>query len=376
MLKLYCVEIVRHMQPVVDSSGPAFTTRLNAFLNPLLFRIISRAFYGPEFPAEAVYPPFMAFDKGFAQLAAEWPQLLIPQTYAGRTEVTRLFKDYITASHTPCEAMARTEEGALDAGMGPDDVAKVAFTVLWPITANVGNAIFWTLYLLMKDGPGGLVNLQTEIDTALASWKAAHPGSDPFKDAVSLFNFFKASKFPYFDSLIKEVLRFASSSFSMRQIEGDTATLIGERGQVFTFSEGDMVVCWTRSTHIDEEVYKDAHKFIPERFMGDVRHTKNGKDLPNFFMPFGGGTSMVSDPSLCRSSVRTHMILANHTKCSGRHFAMAEIQIATIWLLGHFQIRLDPPTQPVRRDVSKVGFGVMRNKDDPTVLFTKKSVKA
>ena len=364
------------MQPIADSSGPAFTTGLNAFLNPLLFHITARAFYGPEFPAEAIYPPFVAFDEGFSQLAAEVPQLFIPKTHAGRTEVARQLKDYLAAPHTPCEAMARTEQGALDAGMNPDNVAGFFFSMLWPVTANIGHAIFWTLYLLMRDGPGGLVNLQTEIDTAVASWKAAHPGSDPFKDGTSLFNFFKASKFPYTDSLIKETLRFTSLTFSLRRIEVDGATLIGEKGQVFTFSQGDMVACYTRSTHIDEEVYKDAHKFIPERFMEGVRHTKNGKDLPNFFMPFGGGTCMVSDPSLCRSSFRADMEPVDYVQCSGRHFAAAEIQIAIIWLLSHFQIQLDPPTQLVRCDVSKVGFGIMRSVDDPTVLLTRKPVKA
>src|SRR5882757_1917788 len=41
VLKLYCAEVTRHMQPIFDSSGPAFTIRLNAFLNPLLFRMTS-----------------------------------------------------------------------------------------------------------------------------------------------------------------------------------------------------------------------------------------------------------------------------------------------------------------------------------------------
>jgi cytochrome P450 len=211
----------------------------------------------------------------------------------------------------------------------------------------------------------------------VAGWKAAHPGSDPFKDATSLFNFYKASKFPYFDSLFKELLRFTSLSFSMRRIEENGTTLIGDKGRVFTFSEGDMVVCYTRSTHLDEEVYSDAHKFIPERFMEDVRHTKNGKDLPNYWMPFGGGITMVSDLPLCRNSVHADTESVNHSKCSGRHFAAAEIQIATIWLLSHYQIRLNPSTQPqVRRDLSKVGFGIMRNRDDPTVLLTKRVAKA
>jgi len=365
------------MQPIVDSSGPAFTTRLSAFLNPLVFHITSRTFYGPEFPAEAIYPPFVAFDKGFSQLAADVPRVFIPKTYAARNEVARQLKDYIAAPHTPCEAMYRTEQGALDAGLNSDDVAGILFTVLWPVTANVANAIFWSLYLLIKDNPGGLVDLQTEIDSAVAGWKAAHPGSNPFQDATTLLDFFKTSKFPYFDSLIKEVLRFTSLSFSMRRIEEDGTNLVGDKGQVFTFSQGDMIVCYTRSTHLDEEVYRDAHKFIPKRFMEDVSHTKNGKDLPNFWMPFGGGITVVSDPLLCWNSVRADMELVNHSQCSGRHFAAAEIQIATIWLLSHFQIRLDPLVQPpVRRDLSKVGFGIMRNRDDPTMLFTRRSTKA
>lgn len=292
------------MQPIVHSNGSAFTTRLNDFLKPLFFNIISRTFYGPEFPAETIYAPFTVFDNGFGPLAAGVPRLFIPQTYAARAEIIRQVKEYLAAPHTPCEAIHMTEQAALDADVGEDDTARFLFMMLWPVNANIGNAIFWTLYLLMKDGPGGLVRLQTEIDTAVTSWKAAHPGSDPFKDATSLFKFFKASKFPYFDSLIKEVLRFITLSFSMRRVEMDGATLIGEKGQVFTFSEGDMIICYTRSTHIDEEVYKDAHKFIPERFMENVKHTKNGKDLPNFWMPFGGGTSMVSDPSLCQNTVR------------------------------------------------------------------------
>jgi len=291
------------MRPVVDSNGPAFTTCLNAFLNPLFFRITSRAFFGPEFPAETIYPSFMAFDKGFTQLAAGMPRLFIPKTYGARTEVLRQLKDYITAPHTACEAMDRTEQGALDAGLDPDDVAGFFLGTLWPVTANVGNAIFWTLYLLIKDGPEGLVDLQTEIDSTVAGWKAAHPGSNPFKDGTTLFDFFKASSFPYFDSLIKEVMRFMASSYSIRRIEEGGTTLLGDKGQVFTFSEGDVVVCVTRSTHLDEEVYRDAHKFIPERFMENVRHTKDGKDLPNFWMPFGGGTSIVRDLLLCRSSV-------------------------------------------------------------------------
>ena len=376
VLKLYCVEVIRHMQPVFDSSGPAFATRLNAFLNPLFFRITSRAFFGPEFPAETIYQPFMAFDKGFTQLAAGMPRVFIPKAYAARTEVLRQLKDYIAAPHTACEAMDRTEQGALDAGLGPDDVAGFFLATLWPVTANVGNAIFWTLYLLIKDGPEGLVNLQTEIDSEIAGWKAAHPGSDPFKDATTLFDFFKASKFPYFDSLIKEVMRFTSSAYSMRQIEEDGTTLKGDKGQVFTFSEGDIVVCVSRSTHLDEEVYKGAHEFIPERFMENVKHSKNGKDLPNFWMPFGGGTSIVRDPLLCLNSVRADIESINDPKCHGRHFAAAEIQIATIWLLSHFEMRLDPPAQPhVRYDVSKVGFGILRNQDDPSILLTKKSIK-
>ena len=164
------------MQPVVHSNGSAFTTRLNDFLKPLFFNIISRTFYGPEFPAETIYAPFTVFDNGFGPLAAGVPRLFIPQTYAARAEIIRQVKEYLAAPHTPCEAIHMTEQAALDAEVGEDDTARFLFMMLWPVNANIGNAIFWTLYLLMKDGPGGLVRLQTEIDTAVTGCKAAHPG--------------------------------------------------------------------------------------------------------------------------------------------------------------------------------------------------------
>ena len=52
-----------------------------------------------------------------------------------------------------------------------------------------------------------------------------------------------------------------------------------------------------------------------------------------------------------------------------------------IWLLGHFEIRLESPAQPhahVGRDLSKVGFGIAppKAKDDPRVVFTKRRAKA
>jgi len=287
----------------MDSSEPGFTSPLNAFLNPLFFRTSARTFFGPEFPAETIYPAFTAFDAGFSRLTAGMPRILLRKTYAGRAEAARQLREWVAGPHTPSEAMAQMLDSVLDAGLSADDIAGYLLAILWPVTASVGNATFWMLYLLMKDGPGGLVDLQTEIDSTVAGWKAAHPGSDPFQDATTLFDFFKASKFPYFDSLFKEVLRFASSSYSVRRVEKDGATLIGDKGQVFTFKEDDLVMCILRSTHFDEEVYRDAHKFIPERFMEDVRHTKTGKDLPNFWMGFGGGSSIVRNPFLlCRGS--------------------------------------------------------------------------
>ena len=300
VLKLYCAEVVRHMQPVLDSSGPAFTTRLDAFLNPLFFRITSRMFFGPEFPAEAIYPPFMAFDDGFTRLAAGLPRMFARAAYDGRSAVAAQLKAYVAGRHTPCGGVARIEAGALDAGLGADDVAGYLFAALWPLTANVSTAAFWALFLLLRGGPAGLADLQAEIDAAVAAWAAGHPGSDPFGDAAALFAFFKASKFPYFDSLFKEVLRVMSSSFSVRRVEQDGAVLVGDTGRVYTFREDDTIMCTLRSTHFDEEVYADAHKFIPERFMADAetRRTKNGKDLPNSWMAFGGGTSIVRDSIL------------------------------------------------------------------------------
>jgi len=75
-------------------------------------------------------------------------------------------------------------------------------------------------------------------------------------------------------------------------------------GEEWAFDSGEQLLCVTRSVHLDEDIYgSDAGVFRADRFLAgsgdDKGHAgkkfmKNGKEVSNFMMPFGGGVSMVS----------------------------------------------------------------------------------
>jgi cytochrome P450 len=45
----------------------------------------------------------------------------------------------------------------------------------------------------------------------------------------------------------------------------------------------------TADVHHDEKIYKDAKKFVPERWMGDSPKALNGESLEKYFVAFGKG---------------------------------------------------------------------------------------
>jgi cytochrome P450 len=45
----------------------------------------------------------------------------------------------------------------------------------------------------------------------------------------------------------------------------------------------------TADVHHDEKIYKDAKKFVPERWMGDAPKALNGESLERYFVAFGKG---------------------------------------------------------------------------------------
>ena len=160
----------------------------------------------------------------------------------------------------------------------------VIICFLWALQANAPLAAYWTIALNLQR-PDGLEPLVAEVDKAVTRWITANP-SLPLNSHQNVVDFINQAELPLITSTIQETFRFATSVMSIRAVM-ETTELGG-----YTFSQGDEVVCSTRSVHLDPEVHERPNEYIPARYMMQKKFTKNGKPVMNHTMPFGGGVSM------------------------------------------------------------------------------------
>lgn len=128
----------------------------------------------------------------------------------------------------------------------------------------------------------GLAPLVAEIDKV----RPANPENNDWIISASM---------PLLVSTIKETLRMTTSTFSIRRVTKDTV-LAG-----YELKEDTRVVCVTRAVHLDEEIHEDAHRFIPDRYLkidAGQRLFKDGKEIKDHSMPFGGGVSICEGRSV------------------------------------------------------------------------------
>ena len=171
--------------------------------------------------------------------------------------------------------------------------------------ANSPHAGYWMIVLNLQR-EGGLQPLTDEIDEAVTSWRQQNPDQnieDHLHEIVS------TSDLPLLTSTVRETLRYAASAMSIRRV-----TEPAEFGG-YCFDTDDEIVCMTRSVHLDEEIHENASEYNPRRYMTEKKFSKNGKDVKNHSMVWGGGVSMcegrfviLTTLSLYRGFDRTHSL--------------------------------------------------------------------
>lgn len=93
---------------------------------------------------------------------------------------------------------------------------------------------------------------------------------------------------PVMDALIKETLRVAQPHTAMRRNVGPEFYIDGK-----LIPTGAYVVYPFSDVHLDEDMYEDAWKFDPGRWLdGDQTEMKEGKGVPFGYVGWGGGTSL------------------------------------------------------------------------------------
>lgn len=206
--------------------------------------------------------------------------------------------------------------------------------------------LFWAVKLCLHSQEG-LAPMITEVDTAYTLRLESHPPTE-------VMEFVLNTQFPIIMSTITEALRFSSSSFSIRTTAEDGAMAGG-----FEFEKGDVLICNTRSVHLEEDIYgADAATFKPDRFL-DAKVKKP-------FMAFGGGVSQV------RISFLASSLCLMLGQCEGRHFARKGLNMLMALLLLEFDIQLDPKKpSTANMDMSRIGMGILRPLQ-PTHILVKK----
>ncbi|KAI0655212.1 cytochrome P450 [Cubamyces menziesii] len=289
---------------------------LLSLIIPPAYHAACRAAFGPGFPAEESYPLFKAFDDSFHLLATNIPRIFLSKPLKAWDKLVDLIEAYIGSLGDDLEEAGHFVKVAIrgrEAGWTNRDIAAVLGTQLWALQANAIFAAYWLVALQLQQEEG-LAPLIEEIDTAREFWQATHPsvpiGIAFFEDLASS----SSKSLPLVTSAIQETLRYTSQSYSIRRVV-KPVQLGG-----YELRPDEQVICVTRQTHVDEEIFPDASKFNFRRYLENPKAMKDGKLVPNHSMAFGGGVSM----------------------CEGRHFAMTELKMFVSILLTYASIELDP----------------------------------
>lgn len=110
----------------------------------------------------------------------------------------------------------------------------------------------------------------------------------PHPNAERAFDYQKLEKLPYLSACVKEAIRVSLG------VTARNHRLIKEplRYQDWVIPPYTPVSMTTADVHHDESIYKDAKKFVPERWLGSSPKALNGDSLEKYFVPFGKGPRM------------------------------------------------------------------------------------
>ena len=157
---------------------------------------------------------------------------------------------------------------------------------LWAMQANAIWAVYWFIISLLQH-PSDYKRVLAEVQAAQDEWTCKHPDTPLTAASFPTFLTECADSFPLITSGITETLRIYTSAFSSRRVTTPTE-FAG-----YHFEVGDEIVCNTRSIHLDEEIHENPHEFVLERYLDPTKkRTKNGSNVPNHTVPWGGGVSM------------------------------------------------------------------------------------
>jgi len=205
------------------------------------------------------------------------------------------------------EVLAAAYDEETKTKLSDQEVKDNALVIMFAGSETTSWTMSWTIYFLLQY-PAVHTKLLAELDEAITS-------PDTYYPSVPL---------PYFDAVLKEVMRVQPITFSAayRRLQKDT--ILGD----WQVGKGAVILCYNHMIHLNPNVWgADAAEFKPERWLDETNTvTKN----PFAYMPFGAGRRM----------------------CLGRFFADVELRAIFPLLIKTFNFKLidnHPPIEAALR---------------------------
>lgn len=291
------------------------------------------------------------FDQYFPLLVAGVPITVLRRAQSSRQQLIHYFLPRRMSSWSSMSCFIRRRQELFEQIAMLTDTDKGAhhFAILWASVANTVPASFWTLYHLVSH-PAALKVVRQEI-VAVLERAGIRFSSD--KDVTLSKE--QLDQLLFLDSSIRESLRLSTASMNIRVAQEDFNLRLDAKRSA-AVREGDIVVLYPQSLHMDPEIYEEPQAFCFDRYVQDGQKKtdfyKDGQRLKYFLMPFGSGA----------------------TKCPGRFFAINEIKQFVCLVLLYFQLELDDMPGQAKPDPSRAGLGVLSPSTDICFHYRLRSI--
>ena len=146
-------------------------------------------------------------------------------------------------------------------------LTQEAQTLVGAGTETTGNTLSMTTFYLLANPTEG-----RRLKEELLSLEG---------DPSQQISYQKLQKLPYLSAVISEGLRISTSVAGRLPRVSPTASIDYD---TYTIPAGTAISMSIRDVHFDESIFPDAHRFTPERWLGDDKRA-----LEKYLMPFSRG---------------------------------------------------------------------------------------
>ncbi|KAG8892807.1 hypothetical protein FRC00_011474, partial [Tulasnella sp. 408] len=210
-LIMHAVGVIKELSSTI--TGNQWTTTLEEITHKPIYKAISASIFGPQFPAEKAYEPFLVFDDYFPLFAAGAPALFTQKGIRARTQLIDMFEEYLGTpgwEEGAAELITAVVDSARNENQPPWTDRELAAAInsdLWAANGNISWAFFWCINLMLHE-PQSLAPLYEEVNAARDAWLQAHPSTDLSSDNLTeLGDFLNNASLPLITSVISETLR-------------------------------------------------------------------------------------------------------------------------------------------------------------------------